>query len=116
MYTPTYTKARATRTVPQSGQSKRFAGDSWRLERMETATYTCGSLDGLASGLTVYDTRGCTNGDVAPPLAADPPQLQPLVVDNVFRTTGRDVARPRCVGHGPYPGFGMSFPRLRAEP
>ena len=75
-----------------------------------------GWLDQLGSGLTVYDTRGCANGDVAPPLAADPPQLQPLVVDNVFRTSGRDVARPGCAGQGPYPGFGTSFPRLRAEP
>jgi phospholipid/cholesterol/gamma-HCH transport system substrate-binding protein len=63
-------------------------------------------LDGLASGLRVYDTRGCTAGDVAPPLSADPPQLQPLVVDNVFRTTGRDVARPGLRRTG-------AVPRLR---
>jgi phospholipid/cholesterol/gamma-HCH transport system substrate-binding protein len=72
--------------------------------------------DRLASGLTVYDTGGCANGDVAPPATADPPQLQPLVAANVFRTPGRDVARPPCIAQGPYPGFGTSFPQLRAEP
>ena len=75
-----------------------------------------GTLDGLASGLLVYDGRGCANGDVAPPESADPPELQPLVSQYVFRTQGRDVARPGCAEQGAYPGFGTSFPQLRAEP
>jgi virulence factor Mce-like protein len=75
-----------------------------------------GALDRLASGLPVYDTRGCSNGDVAPPTSADPPELAPLIPLYAFRTTGRDVARPGCVAQGPYPGFGTSFPQLRADP
>jgi phospholipid/cholesterol/gamma-HCH transport system substrate-binding protein len=75
-----------------------------------------GWLDGLASGLSVYDARGCTAGDVAPPASADPPELQPLVADYVFRTSGRDVARPGCTAQGVYPGFDTLFPQLRAEP
>jgi virulence factor Mce-like protein len=75
-----------------------------------------GHGDRLASGLPVYDTAGCDNGDVAPPESADPPELQQLVELYAFRTSGRDVARPGCVAQGPYPGFGTSFPQLRAEP
>jgi virulence factor Mce-like protein len=75
-----------------------------------------GALDRLASGLPVYDARGCSNGDVAPPSSADPVELAELVPLFAFRTTGRDVARPGCVAQGPFPGFGTSFPQLRAEP
>jgi phospholipid/cholesterol/gamma-HCH transport system substrate-binding protein len=75
-----------------------------------------GALDRLASGLPVYDDRACGNGEAAPPTSADPPELQPLIEQFVFRTTGRDVARPGCTAQGPYPGFGTSFPQLRAEP
>jgi phospholipid/cholesterol/gamma-HCH transport system substrate-binding protein len=75
-----------------------------------------GTLDRLASGLTVYDARGCSNGDVAPPATSDPPELAPLIPLYAFRTTGRDVARPGCAPQGPFPGFGTSFPQLRAEP
>lgn len=72
--------------------------------------------DRLASNYPVYDTRSCTNGDVAPPTTADPPQLQPLVVGQAFRTTDRNILRPQCIGQGPFPGFGTSFPQLRVEP
>ena len=75
-----------------------------------------GTLDQLASGLPVYDARGCSNGSVAPPESADPPELQPLIGRYVFRTEGRDVARPGCRGAGAVPGFATSFPQLRAEP
>ncbi len=75
-----------------------------------------GTLDQLASGLPVYDARGCANGSVAPPESADPPELQPLISQFVFRTEGRDVARPGCSEQGPYPGFSTKFPQLRAEP
>lgn len=75
-----------------------------------------GMLDRLAAGLPVYDSRGCSNGDVAPPTSADPPELAPLVPLYAFRTEGRDVARPGCVPQGLFPGFGTSFPQLRAEP
>jgi phospholipid/cholesterol/gamma-HCH transport system substrate-binding protein len=74
------------------------------------------ALDRLASGLPVYDDRGCSNGDVAPPASTDPPELQPLIELYVFRTTGRDVARPGCAAQGPHPDFGTAFPRLEPEP
>jgi phospholipid/cholesterol/gamma-HCH transport system substrate-binding protein len=75
-----------------------------------------GVLDRLATGLPVYDGRQCSNGGPAPPAAADPAELQPLIEQFVFRTKGRDVARPGCTEQGAYPGFGTSFPQLRAEP
>jgi phospholipid/cholesterol/gamma-HCH transport system substrate-binding protein len=75
-----------------------------------------GWLDRLASGLPVYDTRSCANGGPLAPVASDPPQLQPLIKQFAFRTEGRDVARPGCVAQGPFPGFGTSFPQLRADP
>jgi phospholipid/cholesterol/gamma-HCH transport system substrate-binding protein len=75
-----------------------------------------GMLDRLASGLPVYDSRGCSNGDVAPPLSADPIELASLVPLYAFRTAGGDVARPACIGQGAFPGFGTRFPQLRADP
>ncbi len=75
-----------------------------------------GAFDSLASGLKVFDKRPCANGDVAPPADAVPPTLVPLVQLYVFRTTGRDTARPGCLEQGAFPGFGTSFPQLRAEP
>jgi virulence factor Mce-like protein len=73
-------------------------------------------LERLATGLPVYDGRHCSNGEPAPPAAADPPELRGLIQQFVFRTPGRDVARPGCVEQGAYPGYGTSFPQLRAEP
>jgi hypothetical protein len=58
----------------------------------------------------------CANGDVALPASAIPESLTPLIPTYVFRTTGRDTARPGCAGQGPFPGFGTTFPQLRAEP
>lgn len=77
-----------------------------------------GGLDRLGSGLSVYDTRSCANGDPGPPTTSDPPELAPLAQIYAFRrtTNGRDVARPACVGQGNYPGFGTQFPRLEPEP
>ena len=40
MYTPTYTKARATGRAPSADQAKRFTGALKRPRRMETTTYT----------------------------------------------------------------------------
>ena len=75
-----------------------------------------GGLDRLASGLAVYDTRFCANGDPTPPTTSDPPTLAPLAVLYAFRTNSRAVARPPCVGQGNYPGFATQFPRLEPEP
>ena len=58
----------------------------------------------------------CANGDVAPPASAIPETLTPLIPTYVFRTAGRDTARPGCTGQGAFPGFGTTFPQLRAEP
>ena len=75
-----------------------------------------GGLDNLRSALRVYDTRFCSNGDPAPPATSDPPELAPLALMFAFRTSGRDVARPPCIGQGAYPGFTTQFPRLEPEP
>jgi phospholipid/cholesterol/gamma-HCH transport system substrate-binding protein len=75
-----------------------------------------GLFDRLASGLPVYDTRSCGNGVPLPPIASDPVELQPLIKQFAFRIEGRDVARPGCVAQGVFPGFGTSFPQLRADP
>ena len=56
------------------------------------------------------------NGNPAPPDHAIPSTLAPLVQQYAFRTTGRDVAAPRCVAQGPIPGFSTAFPQLRADP
>jgi len=78
-------------------------------------------LDRLASGLLSYDTRTCSNGDPAPPAQTGSPELvelAQLAEQFAFRTSGgdRNVARPACVGQGPFPGYGTQFPRLRPEP
>jgi phospholipid/cholesterol/gamma-HCH transport system substrate-binding protein len=80
-----------------------------------------GGLDRLASGLLSYDTRGCANGDPAPPAQTGSPdlvELAQLTEKYAFRTTGgdRNVARPACVGQGAYPGFSTQFPQLEPEP
>ena len=75
-----------------------------------------GAADRLASGLPVLSPELCANGDVAPPSSAIPESLVPLIQRYVFRTTGRDTARPGCTPQGPFPGFGTTFPQLRAEP
>jgi phospholipid/cholesterol/gamma-HCH transport system substrate-binding protein len=64
----------------------------------------------------VYDTRSCGNGVPLPPIASDPVELQALIKQFAFRIEGRDVARPGCVAQGAFPGFGTSFPQLRADP
>jgi phospholipid/cholesterol/gamma-HCH transport system substrate-binding protein len=77
-----------------------------------------GGLDRLASGLAVYDSRFCSNGDPAIP-STDSPVLIELdaIRKYIFRTSGgRDVARPSCSSQGNYPGFSTQFPRLEPEP
>jgi hypothetical protein len=74
-----------------------------------------GAADRLASGLPVLSPELCANGDVAPPATAIPESLAPLIQRYVFRTTGRDTARPGCTAQGAFPGFGTTFPQLRAE-
>lgn len=70
-----------------------------------------GAFAELAAGLPSLTTRTCANGTPAPPAAALPEGLAPLVQQHVFRTPGRDVLRPACrtAAGGP------AFPRLRAE-
>lgn len=77
--------------------------------------------DRLASGLPVYDSRPCANGNVAPPdvATAGTPELQALAqltTDQVFRTTDRNVLTPACIAQGAFPQFGTTFPQLKAEP
>lgn len=74
-----------------------------------------GWLQDLTSGLTVLDDRSCSYGDPALPDSADPPSLQPLIKPYVFRTDGRNTARPPCRQQTPWFN-GTQFPQLRAEP
>lgn len=74
-----------------------------------------GQLDELAAGLPSLSATPCVNGTPAPPTSSIPETLTPLVQENVFRTPGRDVARPACKEQGPYPGSGTKFPQLRAD-
>jgi virulence factor Mce-like protein len=73
-----------------------------------------GALDKIPQGLEVLDSASCGNGDPAPPSNADPASLESLIQPYVFRTDGRDVARPPC--NQQVPLFGTQFPQLRAEP
>jgi hypothetical protein len=75
-----------------------------------------GTADRLATGLPVLSPELCGDGLVAPPTSAIPDSLTPLVPEYAFRTPGRDVARPPCTAQGAFPGFGTTFPQLRAEP
>jgi ABC-type transporter Mla subunit MlaD len=75
-----------------------------------------GAFDKLATGLKVFDGRGCGNGNPAPPASAIPDTLVPLIPRYVFRTNGRDVAAPPCVQQGTFPGFRTAFPRLLPSP
>lgn len=82
----------------------------------DDAYRTPGAFSELSKGLPVLGSSECSNGNPAPPTSAIPPTLTPLVPKYVFRTTGRDVAAPRCVPAETVPGFATSFPQLRAEP
>jgi ABC-type transporter Mla subunit MlaD len=68
----------------------------------------------FVSGLKVLDPTNCGSGDPAVPADVDAAQRQ-LLVDNVFHTDGRNVARPGCQAQGNYPGFPTIFPRLGAD-
>jgi ABC-type transporter Mla subunit MlaD len=74
-----------------------------------------GSLDELASGLSILGTGDCAGPEISPPSDAAPSELAPLVAQFAFRSDGRPVARPACKPQGAYPGFSTAFPQLRAE-
>jgi hypothetical protein len=73
--------------------------------------------DDLKNGGSIFGTGPCPVGNVAIPATADPETLAPLIQDYAFRTTDQNaVAAPACKVQGTYPGYGTSFPQLRAEP
>ncbi|MCZ4491335.1 MAG: phospholipid/cholesterol/gamma-HCH transport system substrate-binding protein [Baekduia sp.] len=74
-----------------------------------------GSLDELASGLSILGTGTCAGPDVTPPSETIPQELAPLVAQFAFRSDGGTVARPACKPQGNYPGTSTAFPQLRAE-
>jgi phospholipid/cholesterol/gamma-HCH transport system substrate-binding protein len=74
-----------------------------------------GSLDELASGLSILGTGDCAGPELTPPAESDPPNLAPLVAEFAFRAPV-PVARPPCRPQGRYPGYTTAFPQLRAEP
>jgi virulence factor Mce-like protein len=74
-----------------------------------------GSLDELASGLSIFGTGDCAGPELTPPSESDPANLAPLISQFAFRTPV-PVARPACKPQGAYPGGSTAFPQLRAEP
>jgi virulence factor Mce-like protein len=74
-----------------------------------------GSLDELASGLSILGTGTCAGPEVTPPSETIPQELAPLVAQFAFRSDGGTVARPACKPQGNYPGTSTTFPQLRAE-
>ncbi len=74
------------------------------------------AFDQLPSGLSVLNTAECANGNPAPPSAVTPANLAKLIETYVFRTSGRNIAAPRCHPQGPIPGFSTLFPHLSAAP
>jgi hypothetical protein len=77
----------------------------------ENAYPAPGAFDQLTSGLDVLDPALCANGNVDQPQDADPPSLADPVRQYAYRSDGRVVARPACVGQGSYPGFDTAFPQ-----
>ena len=73
-----------------------------------------GTSGGLLTGLRALDGTGCGNGDPGRPEGLEVGVAERLLT-NVFRTPGRDVARPACAAQGADPTFGTLFPRLGAD-
>jgi phospholipid/cholesterol/gamma-HCH transport system substrate-binding protein len=74
-----------------------------------------GSLDELASGLSILGTGTCSGPEITPPASSDPPELAPLIAQFAFRSDGGTVARPACKPQGNYASTNTAFPQLRAE-
>jgi len=74
-----------------------------------------GASDQLSTGLPVFDSRSCSNGNPAPPTSSIPDGLVPLIQQYVFRSTDRNVPAPACKQQSPFAG-GTQFPQLRASP
>jgi virulence factor Mce-like protein len=74
-----------------------------------------GSLDELASGLSILGSGDCAGPELSPPAESEPAQLAPLVAQFAFRSEAAPVARPACKPQGAYPGFSTAVPQLRAE-
>ncbi len=74
-----------------------------------------GAFDQLSTGLPVFDSQSCSNGNPAPPTSSIPDGLVPLIQQYVFRSTDRNIPTPPCRQQGLYPG-GTQFPQLRASP
>ena len=74
-----------------------------------------GTFDQLSTGLPVFDSQSCANGNPAPPTNSIPDGLVPLIQQYVFRSTDRNVPAPACRQPGVAAG-GTQFPQLRASP
>jgi hypothetical protein len=87
------------------------------------------AFNALRTGLSSLDSATCSNGNPAPPTSAIgslpisaspqtpiPPTVVQLIQQYVFRTSGRDVAAPRCWSQGPIHGYSTLFPHLTADP
>jgi virulence factor Mce-like protein len=106
---PKYLRAGAALTPQGLAFQPRVFGQTRR-----NAYVAPGGAAKLATGLDVLDPTGCTNGDPAQPAGLAPLPSERLLT-NVFRTPGRDVARPGCSAQGAFPGFSTLFPRVGAD-
>jgi hypothetical protein len=123
------TQAADTQSPNATGQALHYIRASQTLTPSELAFYprplgierdnayrAPGAYKRLANALTVMNASGCLNGNPALPSSASPADLVALIQQNVFRTTGRNVAAPSCLAQGPIPGFSGLFPQLRVDP
>jgi phospholipid/cholesterol/gamma-HCH transport system substrate-binding protein len=80
---------------------------------------TNGAPRDIATGLTSYDTRSCANPT---PLVSPAPSpnlddaTRQQIGTYVYVPSAQNVAAPPCKAQGPVPGFGTSFPALKADP
>lgn len=74
-----------------------------------------GTMSRLKDGLPVLDKNICGYADPLPPAGFGDSTLPELITKYGFRTEGRGVAAPPCVEQGPYPGFGTTYPQVKAE-
>jgi phospholipid/cholesterol/gamma-HCH transport system substrate-binding protein len=116
---------RASQTLTPAGLA--FFSRALGIDRND-AYRSPGVYNQLKSGLATLNTAQCSAGNPAPPTSVNgsipltpneldpiPPSLVQMVQQNVFRTTGRNIAAPACKAQGDIPGFSTLFPQLEAD-
>lgn len=83
-----------------------------------------GAQDKLASGLSVFESRQCTNGvrpnpnlnDLPNTVGGVTPNLATLLMQIAFRNNPQNVPAPACKAQGNFPGYTTDFPHVQATP